>query len=128
MEEEGLALGGTDGFEFLELILPLEDRFERDDPLRADPLQPGDLLADDIDLLGCFQEVGLGLDKLLVGQSDLEEGLVRGDGFPFGREDLGHRSGDRRDDRELRSSAAFDHDPRHADGQVEGRKRDIPFP
>ena len=128
VEQECLTLGGADGFELLKLILPLEDRLDRHDPLRADSLQAADLPTDDIDLLGRFQEVGLGLDKLLVGQSDLKEGLIRGHGFPFGREDLGHRSGDRRDDRELRSPAAFDHDPRHADRQVERRKRDIPFP
>ena len=128
VEQQRLPLYGADRLEFLKLIPPLEDRFDRDDSLWSDPFQTGDLPADDVQLLGRFEQGRLSLHEFLVGQSHLEERLVGSDRLAFRHMNLRDESGHGSDDRELRPSAALHHDARHADRAVERRQGDVALP
>ena len=101
MEQERLPLRNHDRGEFLQFVLSLQDRFDRDDPFRTDPLQPGNFPPYDHDLLGSLEQVCLGLNQFLVCEAHLKERLLRGDGLPLGEEDFCHKAGHRGDDREF---------------------------
>jgi hypothetical protein len=125
VEQERLPLGKLDGLELLELVLPLEDDFRRDEALRTDPLEPGDFAANDVQLGGRSQEIGLGLHELFMRQANLEEGLVRNDRLAGGHEDLGEKPGHRGDGGIPRSTRPLDHHSRNCDGSLIGREGDL---
>ena len=83
VQHESLLLRAKDGLLFLLLILAFQQRLSGEATVLCQFFDAHNFTTDDVEFLGCAQEVRLRLDQLFVRQSNVEQILTGNNGFAF---------------------------------------------
>ena len=119
VQEEPLSPGAKRRFELLLLVAAIEDDFARNRPIGGNRLQSGNLPPQDVQILGRSQELGLGLDHLLVREPQFHQRLAGRHGLPGKRPDPRYHARERGCHLHRGPARPLDDHGRHGDRPLE---------